>query len=84
MKNVRFIYRTTLMVSIALIAMFICCVAFIGCPEAEEMTDDVITPSTDDTPPPPPTDDTPPPPPPTDDTPPPPPEDDTPPPPPSG
>ena len=54
MKNAKFIYRTSLMSGIALIAIFICCVAFIGCPEGAEMTDDVITPPTDNTPPPPP------------------------------
>ena len=65
-----------------LVAVFICSVVFLGCPTAEEMADDVITPS-DGTPPPPPEEDTPPPPPPEEDTPPPPPpEEDTPPPPP--
>ena len=73
MNKKKSIYRTTLLSCMTLIAIFICCVAFIGCPEAAEMTGDVITPITDDTPPPPPEPDTPPPPPPEPDTPPPPP-----------
>ena len=31
------------MFCIALLVIFICCATFIGCPEADEMTDGVIT-----------------------------------------
>ena len=44
MNNRGSIYRTTLLSCIALIAICICSVAFIGCPEAEQMTDGVIQP----------------------------------------
>ena len=83
MSNAKSIYGTTLMSGMALIAVIFCCVAFIGCPTAEEMADDVIAPSTDEPPPPPETDE-PPPPPQEDGPPPPPPEEDGPPPPPDG
>ena len=73
------VYKTALRLHIPLIVILLCCVALIGCPETEQMADNVITPSSEDTPPPQP-EDTPPPPP--EDTPPPP--EDTPPPPPSG
>ena len=43
MNNRKTTYRTPLMFCIALLAIFICCAAFIGCPEADEMTDGVIT-----------------------------------------
>ena len=52
MNNTKSIYRPTLMSGMALIVVILCGVTFIGCPEAEEMTDDVITPSADDVPPP--------------------------------
>ena len=52
MNNRKTAYRTPLMFCIALLAIFICCAAFIGCPEADEMTDGVIT-LPEDIPPPP-------------------------------
>ena len=52
MNNRKTTYRTPLMFCIALLAIFICCAAFIGCPEADEMTDGVIT-LPEDIPPPP-------------------------------
>ena len=55
MNNRKTTYRTPLMFCIALLAIFICCAAFIGCPEADEMTDGVIT-LPEDIPPPPPED----------------------------
>jgi hypothetical protein len=55
MNNRKTAYRTPLMFCIALLAIFICCAAFIGCPEAEEMTDGVIT-LPEEIPPPPPED----------------------------
>ena len=39
MNNKKTIYRTTLMSRLTWIVILICCVAFIGCPVAEEMTD---------------------------------------------
>jgi hypothetical protein len=49
MNNKKTIYRTTLMSRLTWIVILICCVAFIGCPVAEEMTADVLQPtSTDD------------------------------------
>ena len=53
MNNKMFIYRFPLKFqAIALMAILICSVAFIGCPEAEQMTGNVITPSEDRPPPP--------------------------------
>ncbi len=51
MNNRRSMYRTTLVSCMALIAIFICSVAFIGCPEADEMTDEVLTPPSGTPPP---------------------------------
>jgi hypothetical protein len=44
MNNKKTIYRTTLMSRLTWIVILICCVAFIGCPVAEEMADDVLQP----------------------------------------
>ena len=52
MNNTKSIYRTPLVSCMALITILICCAAFIGCPETQEMADDVIM-SPGDTPPPP-------------------------------
>ena len=69
------IYKTALMFHIPLIVLLLCCVALIGCPETEQMADNVITPSSENVPPPPQgTEDKPPPPPTEEDKPPPPPQ----------
>ena len=51
MNNAKFIYRTTLMSSMALIGVFIYCVAFMGCDTAQNMTNEVMQPTTPATPP---------------------------------
>ena len=50
MNNMQSIYRTPVVSCIALIAILICSVAFLGCPTAEEMVDDVMQPTTPTTP----------------------------------
>ena len=42
MNNTKSIYRIPLVSCIALMTILACCVAFIGCPETQEMADDVI------------------------------------------
>ena len=51
MNNAKFTYRTTLMSSMVLIAMFIYSVAFIGCDTAQDMAGNVVQPTTPTTPP---------------------------------
>ena len=60
MNNIKSIRRIPLVSCIALMTILVCCAAFIGCPETQEMTDGIITPSGN--PPPPPAENTPPPP----------------------
>lgn len=51
MNNAKFTYRTPLMSSMVLIAMFIYSVAFIGCDTAQDMAGNVVQPTTPTTPP---------------------------------
>ena len=55
MNTAKPIYRmfTFTLSGVALVAVLLCCVAFIGCPTAEEMADDAVQPMTPAVPPPP-------------------------------
>ncbi len=48
MHNKRVFYRMGLPLFSMVMAMLLCCVAFMGCPEAEQMTDNVLQPPTTD------------------------------------